>query len=74
MKLTWYDILPCDQRIESVSASTPRYVLRALVGEQCDAAEAENRYFECRNCGRQVENGTTCPACGSDEIAEYEQF
>lgn len=29
--------------------------------------------YECRNCGTSIEDDReTCPACGADEVAEYD--
>lgn len=72
-KLAWYDILPCDKRIQSESPSSTRYILRQMVGDYGEE-KAEDQFRECRECGRKLDTQEYCPTCGSDEIAEYETF
>jgi len=41
--------------------------LRRVVGTR------QRSHLECRRCGTTIEtDGTTCPACGSGNIAQYD--
>ncbi|ELY34484.1 hypothetical protein C500_00137 [Natrialba magadii ATCC 43099] len=37
------------------------------------AVREEETLYECRHCGVSIEDDvTTCPTCGSTEVAQYE--